>query len=782
MNNKRRSELVKEIHELRNRLHEAEAIVNAIRNGEADAILVNSSKGEQVYSLKGAEHPYRVIVESINEGAVTLSQDGVILYSNMRFAEMVKQPLEKIISTSFYEFIPKRQWHFFSELLKTGVKEGVKGRFNLVTGVEGIFLPAYISLNSLPIDDKPGLSMVITNLTEILEKETFANTILDQAAEAVIVCNEEGLIIRLNHAAQTLCRKNSYLQPFDTTFPLRYPEEKRNTRRTPFSISTILKKKTIKNLEVNMESENGQTLHFILNTGVLLGVQNKNLGYVITLTDITALKKTERALEIDQWRLFSLLNELPGYVALQAPDYSIRYANRYFRKLFGDPDGRLCYEMMHGYSSPCKYCPTLHVFETKSTVTWEWTSQDGRVYQVYDYPFADIDGSPLVLELGIDISDRKRAEEALRASESKYRLLLENLPQRIFYKDRNSVYISCNENFANDLHISPDKIKGKTDYDFFPKELAEKYRIDDKRVMESGKAEEIEERYIKDGMELIIHMVKTPIRDQKGDIIGILGVFWDITQKIMLEREAERSRHLAALGELAAGVGHEINNPMTGIINCAQILFNKSEEGSREKDISRRIIKEGDRIAKIVQRLLIFARPIDQNEKRSIEHVQNILSDTLILTEAQLRKDGIRLRLDISPDLPEIFVHPQQIQQVFLNIISNARYALKKKYPGTHDNKVLEIAAKEVTIDNRPHVKLTFYDHGTGMPPDIRNKIMAPFFTTKPRGEGTGLGLNISHNIIRDHGGKLMIDSDEGKFTKVIVILPAKESTMSANR
>ncbi len=782
MGKKTKSELTKKICELRNRLQEAENILNAIRNGEIDSILVNSPRGEQVYSLKGAEHPYRVIVESINEGAVTLSSDGIILYSNMRFAEMVKQPLEKIIGSSFYDFIPKGQKHLFSELLKRGIKEGAKERFSLVTGVEGIFLPVYISLNSLLIGNKPGLSMIITNLTEIIEKETFANTILDQAAEAVIVCNEDSLIIRLNQAAQSLCRKDSHLQQFDKIFPLRHSEKKRNNQKTAFSVFTILKNSVVKNLEVNMECENGEILYFILNAGPLVSVQNNKLGYVITLTDITARKKAEKALEIDQQRFFSLLNELPGYVALQSPDYSIRYANRYFRKIFGNPDGKLCYETMHGYSSPCKNCPTLRVFETKNTETWEWTSPEGKVYQVYDYPFVDIDGSPLVLELGIDISDRKQAEDALRASESKYRLLVENLPQRVFYKDKNSVYISCNENLAKDLHIKSNKIMGKTDYDFFPKELAEKYRSEDKRIMESEKTEEMEEKYVKDGKELTVHTIKTPIRDQKGNVIGILGVFWDVTDKIMLEREAERSRHLAALGELAAGVGHEINNPMTGIINCAQILFNKSSEGSREKDIASRIIKEGDRITKIVHRLLAFSRPIDKDEKRSTVRIHDILSDTLILTEAQVRKEGIRLQLDIPNDLPEVFVHPQQIQQVFLNILSNARYALNKKYPGTHDNKIIEILVKEIVIDNHPYIKITFYDYGTGIPSDVKNKIMSPFFTTKPRGEGTGLGLSISYNIIKEHGGKLIIDSTEGKFTKVIVLLPVKVNTMKAAR
>ncbi|MDL1937931.1 PAS domain-containing sensor histidine kinase [Candidatus Jettenia sp. AMX1] len=375
-------------------------------------------------------------------------------------------------------------------------------------------------------------------------------------------------------------------------------------------------------------------------------------------------------------------------------------------------------------------------------------------------------------ELREKIAEQKLSEEALRTSESKYRLLLENLPQRIFYKNKDSMYISCNENYAGDIRIKPDEIRGKTDYDFFPKALAEKYRADDKRIMESGKAEEIEEKYVKDGQEYIIHTVKTPMKDEKGAIIGILGIFWDITEKIAMEKEAIRSRHLVSLGELAASVAHEVNNPITGVINYAQILCNKSTEGSKEKDIANRIIREGDRIASIVQSLLSFARISDKKEKKSIISVHEILSDTLILTKAQLRQEGIRIKLDIPQRLPEIVADPQQIQQVFLNAISNARYALNQKYPETHDNKILEVLGEEMTIDNQQCVKITFYDHGTGIPAEIRDKIMDPFFTTKPRGKGTGLGLSISQSIIQDHHGKLTIESIEGEFTKVAIIFP----------
>jgi len=129
------------------------------------------------------------------------------------------------------------------------------------------------------------------------------------------------------------------------------------------------------------------------------------------------------------------------------------------------------------------------------------------------------------------------AEETLRISEIKNRVLLDNLPQKVFYKDKNMVYISCNKNYALDLNIKPEEIAGKTDHDFFPKDLAEKYRSDDKRIMETGKMEDIEEKYLAEGQEFFVHTVKTSVKNEKGESVGILGIFWDITERKKMEEE-----------------------------------------------------------------------------------------------------------------------------------------------------------------------------------------------------------------------------------------------------
>ena len=337
-----------------------------------------------------------------------------------------------------------------------------------------------------------------------------------------------------------------------------------------------------------------------------------------------------------------------------------------------------------------------------------------------------------IISLGID---RKQAEESLRMSENKYRMLLESLPQRIFYKDKDSVCISCNMNYARDLHITPGEIEGKTDYDFYPKILADKYRESDKRVALSGKTDEVDEKYIIDGREMVVHTVKTPIKDEAGNVVGILGIFWDITEKIALEMEALRTRHLASLGELSAGIAHEINNPLNGIINYAQILLNRKGKEDKEADILGKIVKEGNRAATIVKNLLSFARPTGDHETKVLARIGEITQSTLGLVGAQLRKTGITVKLNLPDTLPAILAHPQQIQQVFLNLISNAQYALCEKYPASHVDKILEVSGETATIDNATYIKVVFCDHGTGIPPNVINKITGPFFyhqTEKP--------------------------------------------------
>lgn len=287
-------------------------------------------------------------------------------------------------------------------------------------------------------------------------------------------------------------------------------------------------------------------------------------------------------------------------------------------------------------------------------------------------------------------------------------------------------------------------------------------------LINKGFTRNVETTYLsKYGKKIRMLITASVIFSEENKFEGIVCVAQDIT----MQTETLRAGHLASIGELAAGVAHEINNPINSIINFAQIMVDEVQRGEMPAgDIPERIIKEGDRVANIVRSLLSFARE-NEKEKRPID-ARHILDEVLALTETQIIKDGINLTIDFPAGYKKILADFQQIEQVFLNIINNARYALNQKHPKAHPRKNFVIHGSEEMVDERLFLEVTFIDYGTGIPSSIIDKIYNPFFSTKPSGIGTGLGLAISHGIITDHGGKLSFESSYGDFTKVTILLP----------
>jgi len=370
----------------------------------------------------------------------------------------------------------------------------------------------------------------------------------------------------------------------------------------------------------------------------------------------------------------------------------------------------------------------------------------------------------------------------LRLLNEEFRTIFQGLPLGIVYLDREFNIIRANRFFCDLISVSEEEILGKPCYDTVGEHAADTTKKDlekictfcKKSICFTDKKPAIIERPL--GVRFI-RVTTIPELNESGDIVRFLEIVEDITNRKQAEAEVIRMGHLAAIGELAAGVAHEINNPVNGIINYAQILANKSTAGSKEHEISGRIIKESDRIVHIVDNLLSFAK--GSSEERRMVCIDDILHESLSLTGAMMRKDGIKLTVNIPPGLPRVIAHPQQIEQVFLNVLSNARYALSQRYPAAHNDKVIEITAGEIKADNASFVQIIFHDRGTGIPPKVLDRIMNPFFSTKPPSAGTGLGLSISHGIISSHHGRIKIESSEGAFTNVVVELPSADGANS---
>ena len=224
-----------------------------------------------------------------------------------------------------------------------------------------------------------------------------------------------------------------------------------------------------------------------------------------------------------------------------------------------------------------------------------------------------------------------------------------------------------------------------------------------------------------------------------------------------------------SVGTLASGVAHEINNPVQGIMNYAELIHANADRRELVEDFATEINHECNRVATIVRNLLAFSRH-DAHAALESAQLGAVVEATLSLIHAVLRRDQIRLAFTVEPELPPVRCRPQQIQQIVMNLVTNARDALKSRY-GLHDErKRIEIRVERSELPDWQ--RITVRDTGPGITPHVLPRIFDPFFTTKGRNEGTGLGLAVSHGIAREHGGDLRVETELNVGTRFILELP----------
>lgn len=289
-----KEQLIADVVELKRRLEEAEETLEALRSGAVDALVVYAPEGERVFTLQGADQTYRHLVETINEGAATLTAAGDILYANGRLAEILGLPLERVIGSALREHIAETDQVFFEALFALARKGESKGELLLRTE-NGPAAPAYLSFSSLKLEDTPGaLSLVVTDLTEQKRQETIitegklSREILLQAEQPIAVCDASGRIIRASRGLRQLCGQNPLLLPFQLAFPLKLPPDK------TFLLARLFQGTVLTNLEVNFRRPgDGRQFHLLLNTGPLLAEDQAVKGFVIAFTDITERREAE---------------------------------------------------------------------------------------------------------------------------------------------------------------------------------------------------------------------------------------------------------------------------------------------------------------------------------------------------------------------------------------------------------------------------------------------------------------------------------------------------------
>jgi predicted ATPase/signal transduction histidine kinase len=259
--------------------------------------------------------------------------------------------------------------------------------------------------------------------------------------------------------------------------------------------------------------------------------------------------------------------------------------------------------------------------------------------------------------------------------------------------------------------------------------------------------------------------------EQDGKAERYLAIATDVTARKALEAQVRQQQRLESVGTLAAGVAHEINNPIQGIMNYAELIQEFPRDVDSVIEYTGEIVHEAGRVTTIVRSLLAFARK-DLEQEFEPREIMELIDDTLALIRTVLRKDQIALEVERPAPLPKVRCRGPQIQQIIMNLVINARDALNQHYPGHDPRKRIEIRATEIDRDDATWVRVSVKDNGGGIPEHLRASIFDPFFTTKGRGQGTGLGLALSHKIADDHGGRIWVESEVGIGAEFHLELP----------
>ena len=523
---------------------------------------------------------------------------------------------------------------------------------------------------------------------------------------------------------------------------------------------------------------------------VIHDASGKAIRVVGAMTNIT--KQKEMALQLAQERnlLRTVIENLPD--AIYAKDSTARktVANPADLKLMGCKTEAEALDKtdFEFYSKDV----ATKLYEDDQQVLWKGQSiinreekvvrPDGEVRWLLTtkIPWRNATGKIVgLVGIGRDITKQKEVETKLMEERNLLRTVIDNLPDVIYAKDGAARKILSN---PADLRLMGCKTeaeaRGKTDFEFYPREIASKLFEDDQLVLWKGQSiiNRDEKVVGPDGEVRWLLTTKVPWFDATGRIIGLVGIGRDITNKKHLEAQFLRAQRMESIGQLASGIAHDLNNILAPIMISASLLRQKIQD-KEGLDLLATVEASAKRGADVVKQVLWFGRGLEGqrvslNPKQLVKDIIHIISETFT--------KSIEVETDIAADLSPVAGDQTQLHQVFLNLCVNARDAMPNggKLKLTARNFTVDAQFASLNTDARPgsYVLFEVTDTGHGIPLEIRERIFEPFFTTKELGKGTGLGLSTTLSIVKSHGGFIDVESEPGKGSTFKVYLPMAQS------
>ncbi|MBT8340898.1 MAG: PAS domain S-box protein [Desulfatitalea sp.] len=510
----------------------------------------------------------------------------------------------------------------------------------------------------------------------------------------------------------------------------------------------------------------------------------------VTFIDVTERKAVGVALRDSQALLSSLIQSIPDLVWLKDPQGVYLACNSRFERLFGavqdDIVGKTDFDFVdkeladffrkHDRIAMAKGKPNKNEEEVVF-------SDDGHheILETIKNPIYDSDNKLIgVLGIGRDITERKKAETALRESEERFRRALENIPDVIVIYDEDLRIKYINQATTQLTGRARSDFIGRLETEIWPQEIYSKYMPTLQAALNTGHVHSVDvELSLKDNRLSYFRIACVPLLDQKGKVREVLGITHDLTERknmeaerIAYEAKLRQSQKMEAVGNLAGGIAHDFNNILSSVIGFAELSLDDVEKGSLIDDNLQEVLNAGKRAKELVGQILAFAR--QSEEKLAPIEINSIVREVLKFIRSSI-PTTIEIESGINSD-SVILGNQTQIHQLLMNLCANATHAMED------EGGILSVSLKDISIDREfsekkelmygDYIELIVSDTGTGIAPDIVDSIFEPYFTTKEPGEGTGLGLAMVHGIVESHGGKIVVESTLGEGTSFTIYLP----------
>lgn len=361
-----------------------------------------------------------------------------------------------------------------------------------------------------------------------------------------------------------------------------------------------------------------------------------------------------------------------------------------------------------------------------------------------------------------DITERKQAEENIKQAAEEWRTTFDSITDLVSIHDKEFKLVRVNKAFADVFKMKPKELVGRTCYEIVHGTSEPVPNCPHMKTLETKKPAMAE--FFEPHLGIYLQMSASPVFNEKGEVMASVHIARDITERKKMEEQLIVTDRLASIGELASGIAHELNNPLTSVVGFSQLLLEKDIPDDVKEDL-RIIYSEAQRTADVVKNLLTFARK--HSAVKQMVNINSIVGKVLEIRAYEQKVNNIQVNTQFASDLPEIMADYFQLQQVFLNIIINAEHFMIE----AHQRGTLTITTEKAgTL-----VKASFADDGPGISKENLGHLFDPFFTTKEVGKGTGLGLSICHGIIAEHGGRIYAESELGKGATFVVELPISE-------